>query len=52
MTLAALATVLVSVAFVGLVVWVLWPANKARLESLASIPFNDERTAADKEQPR
>jgi cbb3-type cytochrome oxidase subunit 3 len=46
MTLPALATVIVSLAFVGLIVWVLWPANKARLEALASIPFNDD------EQPR
>jgi cbb3-type cytochrome oxidase subunit 3 len=47
MTLPTLATVLVSVAFVGLIVWVLAPRNKARLEALASIPFDDPDTSPD-----
>jgi cbb3-type cytochrome oxidase subunit 3 len=41
MTLPTLATVLVSIAFIGLIVWVARPANKARLEAQASIPFDD-----------
>ena len=53
MSLATLATVLVSIAFVGLVAWVLWPANKARLQTFASIPFNDEaQPPQTSEQPR
>ncbi len=42
MTLATFATLLVSIAFTGLCVWVLWPANKTRLESYGSIPLEDD----------
>ena len=45
MTLPTLATVIVCIAFVGLIVWVLMPSNKARLESLGSIPFDDDEQA-------
>lgn len=39
MSLASLATVLVTVAFVGLCVWVLLPRNKKRLEHYGQIPL-------------
>jgi cbb3-type cytochrome oxidase subunit 3 len=52
MTLPALATVIVSIAFVGLIVWVLMPSNKARLESLGSIPFDDEEKRTGQEVER
>jgi cbb3-type cytochrome oxidase subunit 3 len=52
MTLPTLATVFVSIAFVGLLVWVLAPRNKARLEALASIPFDDEERARDASEPQ
>jgi len=42
MTFGAFATLLVTVAFAGLLYWVLRPANKARLESYGSIPLDDE----------
>ena len=42
MTFGALATLLVSLAFAGLLYWVLNPRNKARLQSYASIPIDDE----------
>jgi cbb3-type cytochrome oxidase subunit 3 len=42
MTLGAFATLLVSLAFAGLLYWVLNPRNKARLQSYASIPIEDE----------
>ena len=41
MTFGAIATVLVAVAFGGLLFWVLRPGNKARLESYGSIPLDD-----------
>jgi cbb3-type cytochrome oxidase subunit 3 len=46
MTLPTLATVLVSLAFVGLCIWVLRPSNKARLERHGLIPFDDEAAPA------
>jgi cbb3-type cytochrome oxidase subunit 3 len=52
MTLPTLATVIVCIAFVGLIVWVLMPSNKARLESLGSIPFDDEEKQAGQEIER
>jgi len=52
MTLPTLATVIVSIAFVGLLVWVLLPSNKARLESLGSIPFDDDEEQAGQEVER
>jgi|APFre7841882724_1041349.scaffolds.fasta_scaffold554991_1 cbb3-type cytochrome oxidase subunit 3 len=42
MNFGAIATLLVAGAFVGLLFWVLRPANKARLESYGSIPLDDE----------
>ncbi len=42
MTFGALMTLLVSVAFAGLLYWVLRPSNKERLQSYASIPLDDE----------
>jgi len=42
MNLPTLATVLVSVAFIGLCIWVMWPSNKQRLEDQGKIPFADE----------
>ena len=41
MTFGAIATLLVAVAFGGLLFWVLRPGNKARLESYGSIPLDD-----------
>jgi cbb3-type cytochrome oxidase subunit 3 len=32
----------VSLAFIGLCVWVLWPSNKARFERDALIPLQDD----------
>ena len=45
MNLPTLATLLVSIAFIGLCVWVLWPSNKARLERYGSIPLEDDTEA-------
>jgi cbb3-type cytochrome oxidase subunit 3 len=42
MTFGAIATLLVALAFTGLVYWVLRPANKARFESYGSIPLDDD----------
>ena len=42
MNLPTLATVLVSLAFIGLCVWVLRPSNKARFEQAALIPLLDD----------
>jgi cbb3-type cytochrome oxidase subunit 3 len=43
MSLPVIAIVLVSLAFIGLCVWVLWPSNKARFERDALIPLlNDD----------
>jgi cbb3-type cytochrome oxidase subunit 3 len=42
MTFGALVTLLVSFAFAGLLRWVLDPRNKARFQSYASIPIDDE----------
>jgi len=42
MTFGALATLLVSLAFAGLLYWVLSPRNKTRLQSYASIPLDDD----------
>ncbi|HTO57692.1 MAG TPA: cbb3-type cytochrome c oxidase subunit 3 [Pseudomonadales bacterium] len=42
MTFGAFATLLVSLAFAGLFYWVLNPRNKARLQSYASIPLDDD----------
>jgi cbb3-type cytochrome oxidase subunit 3 len=44
MTFGALATLLVSLAFAGLLYWVLNPRNKTRLQSYASIPLEDDNT--------
>jgi cbb3-type cytochrome oxidase subunit 3 len=54
MTLGALATLLVSLAFAGLLYWVLSPRNKVRLQSYASIPIDDEDEPRDQreEAPR
>lgn len=41
MSLGALSVVIVTVAFTGLLVWVLRPSNKARLEAHGSIPLRD-----------
>lgn len=41
MSLASVAVVLVAVAFAGLVIWVVLPSNKARLERYGSIPLDD-----------
>ncbi|BBK32694.1 cytochrome c oxidase cbb3-type subunit 4 [Stella humosa] len=29
--------------FLGILVWALWPANRARLEDHGRIPFRDDR---------
>jgi cbb3-type cytochrome oxidase subunit 3 len=42
MSFGAIATLLVAVAFTGLVYWVLRPSNKARLESYGAIPLDDD----------
>lgn len=42
MNLPTLATLLVTFAFTGLCVWVLWPSNKARFERDALIPLRDD----------
>jgi len=44
MTFGAFATLLVSLAFAGLFYWVLSPRNKARLQSYASIPLDDDES--------
>ena len=41
MSFGAIATLLVAIAFGGLVYWVLRPANKTRLESYGCIPLDD-----------
>jgi cbb3-type cytochrome oxidase subunit 3 len=46
MNLPTLATVLVSLAFAGLCIWVLWPSNKARFERDALIPLQDNEHPA------
>jgi cbb3-type cytochrome oxidase subunit 3 len=43
MTFGAFVTLLVSIAFGALFWWVLHPRNKARLQSYASIPLDDEQ---------
>lgn len=45
MTFGAFATLLVSLAFAGLLYWVLSPRNKTRLQSYASIPLEDDSVA-------
>ena len=45
MSLPVIAVVLVAVAFTGLVVWVVLPRNKARLEAHGAIPFHDDEEA-------
>jgi cbb3-type cytochrome oxidase subunit 3 len=40
--LPTLATLLVSIAFIGLCAWVLLPSNKARIEKYGQIPFEDD----------
>ncbi len=53
MNLPTLATVLVSLAFVGLCIWVLWPSNKARFERDALIPLQEnDHPAPDKRPPQ
>lgn len=52
MNLPTLATVLVSLAFIGLCVWVLWPSNKARFERDARIPLQDDDAPAPHGRPR
>ena len=42
MNLPILATLLVTFAFTGLIVWVLLPSNKARFERDALIPLRDD----------
>lgn len=42
MSFGAIATLLVAIAFTGLVYWVLRPSNKARLESYGAIPLDDD----------
>ena len=42
MNLPTLAVVLVALAFTALLVWVLLPSNKARLEAHGAIPLSDE----------
>jgi cbb3-type cytochrome oxidase subunit 3 len=41
MTLGALVTLLVAIVFTGLVVWVVLPRNRSRLERHGEIPFDD-----------
>ncbi len=41
MNLPTLAVVLVALAFTALLVWVLLPSNKARLEAHGTIPLTD-----------
>ena len=43
MTFGAFVTLLVSLAFAALFYWVLNPRNKARLQSYARIPLDDEQ---------
>ncbi|HEY6598234.1 MAG TPA: cbb3-type cytochrome c oxidase subunit 3 [Pseudomonadales bacterium] len=50
MTFGAFVTLLVTCAFAALFYWVLRPRNKARLQSYASIPFDDEPPR--REEPR
>jgi cbb3-type cytochrome oxidase subunit 3 len=52
MSLPVIATVLVSVAFVGLIVWVLLPSNKARFERDAQIPLQDDDPPTHKGPPK
>jgi cbb3-type cytochrome oxidase subunit 3 len=34
------------VVFVGIVVWAMWPSNKARLQAYADIPLRDDKHEA------
>ena len=51
MTFGAFATLLVTIAFAALFYWVLNPRNKARLQSYASIPFDDDETRREEQRP-
>jgi cbb3-type cytochrome oxidase subunit 3 len=42
MTFGAFATLLVALAFGGLLSWVLYPANRSRFESYGLIPLDDD----------
>ena len=44
MTFGAIATLLVAIAFTALVVWVLLPRNRKKLESHGRIPFDTNET--------
>ncbi len=47
MSLGSLATVGVAIGFAVLVVWVLWPSNKQRLEDHGHIPFDADDNGKD-----
>lgn len=51
MTFGAFVTLLVSIAFAALLYWVLNPRNKARFQSYASIPLEDDEPSP-REVPR
>lgn len=40
--LGTVSTVWFFLFFVGMLVWVFWPARKSQMEKQANIPFNDE----------
>lgn len=47
MNSSVIVTVLVPIAFTALLVWVLRPLNKKRLESYGSIPLDEDRDDTD-----
>jgi cbb3-type cytochrome oxidase subunit 3 len=52
MNFGAFATLLVTIAFAGLLGWVLRPSRKARLESYGAIPLRDDDQPMDDETAR
>jgi cbb3-type cytochrome oxidase subunit 3 len=52
MTFGAFATLLVALAFAGLLGWVLYPANRSRFESYGMIPLDDDGQPVERRKRR
>ncbi len=52
MTFNIFATLFVTLTFVGLLIWVLLPANRRRLESYGMIPLDDDGTPTERRRRR
>ena len=52
MTFGAFATLLVALAFGGLLTWVLHPANRSRFESYGLIPLDDDGKPVERRRRR